>query len=186
MTAIRLPRWDRLTQLLALLCLGLGALIAVEITDSPSPGSLVDAGARPRAVKAAHDDASFSLPPPSTFTEVVTRPLFSDTRRPSAFAAATPDAHPTFVLVGTVLSSHARDALIRHGQPAKVDHVAEGQAIDGWTVDSIQSDRVIFTNAGERIEVTAKAATIANAPPRRGSGPSSSNLSSVPKPTTKE
>jgi hypothetical protein len=190
MTAPRLPRWHRLTRLLAALCLGLSAVIAIEIAGTPSAGRstpLDGPGQRPRAARAPHDDTSFSLPPVSTFNEVAARPLFSDTRRPSAFAAATADARPTFVLVGTVLSSQARDALIRHGQPAQVDHVAEGQTIDGWTVGSILPDRVIFTNAGARLEVTAKdATTIANAPPRRGRTSSSSNLSSVPAPTNKE
>jgi hypothetical protein len=187
---MRLPQWHRLTRLLAVLCLGLGAVIAIEMSASPSsdePAPQESAGAHPRVAKAAHDDASFVLPPASTFSEVVARPLFSDTRRPSAFAAAAADAHPAFVLVGTVLSSQARDALIRHGQPARVDHVAEGQTIDGWTVDSIQADRVIFTNAGARLEVSAKdATTIANAPARRPNSSPSNNLTSVPERPSKE
>lgn len=187
MTAVRLLRRHGLTRLLAVLCLGLGAVIAIEITDRPSTAPLEDPGVHPRAAKAARDDATFVLPPASTFSEIVARPLFSDTRRPSAFAASTPDAHPSFVLVGTILSSQARDALIRHGQPARVDHVAEGQTIDGWTVDSILADRVIFTNAGARLEVSAKeATTIANAPPRRTNSSPSNNLTSVPKPASKE
>ncbi len=182
MTALHVP----LTRLLAALCTGLGALIAVEIADRPSPAPLQSPSASPRASKAAHDDAGFVLPPASAFSDVVARPLFSDTRRPSTVATATPDARPTFVLVGTVLSSEARDALIRHGQPARVDHVAEGQTIDGWTVDSILPDRVVFTKAGGRLEVSAKeATTIANSP-RRGGSSSSNNLTSVPEPASKE
>jgi hypothetical protein len=181
-TALHRP----LTRLLAALCAGLGALVAIEIAEGPGTAPLPPPNAGPRPTKAAPDDAGFALPPASTFSDVVARPLFSDTRRPSSVATAAPDAHPTFVLVGTVLSSEARDALIRHGQPARVDHVAEGQTIDGWTVDSILPDRVVFTNAGARIEVSAKdATTIANAP-RRGSSSSTNNLTSVPEPTSKE
>ncbi|MBV8534030.1 MAG: hypothetical protein JO128_00475 [Alphaproteobacteria bacterium] len=187
MTAMGLPHGHRLSRLLAVLCLALGAVIATEIADSPSTAPPTASDTRPRAAKAAPDDASFTLPPVSTFSEVVARPLFSDTRRPSTFAAASPDARPTFVLVGTVLSSQARDALIRHGQPARVDHVAEGQTLDGWTVDSILPDRVIFANAGTRLEVSAKeATTIAAAPEHRRNSSPSNNLTSVPEPPSKE
>lgn len=190
MTALRLPHLRRPTRLLAALCLALVAVVAVELTAShPSPLPPDTSAARPHAQAILRDAASFSLPPASTFDEIVTRPLFSDTRRPSAFSTASADAHPNFVLVGTVLSSTTRDALIRHGQQARVDHVSEGQSLDGWTVQSIQPDRVIFANAGASLEVTAKNASIAAAPPRRHHGADeqpASNLSSVPNSANKE
>lgn len=190
MTTLRLPHLRRLTRVLAALCLAFVAVIAVELAAGGSSPLPPDPSPTRTRAAAPKETAGFSLPPASSYDEIVTRPLFSDTRRPSAFSTASADAHPNFVLVGTVLSSTSRDALIRHGQPARVDHVAEGQTLDGWTVQSIEPDRVIFANAGANLEVTAKNASIAAAPPRerRGAGEREqpSNLTSVPNPANKE
>jgi type II secretory pathway component PulC len=171
---------------LALLCLGLSVIVAAELIDAPARTAFVAAGKlRPMSAPSS-DTGRVSMPPRSTYDEVVARPLFSDARRPSAFSAAAADANPAFVLVGTVLSRQERSALIRHGQPARVDHVVEGQSIDGWTVHSIASDRVVFTNAGASLTVSAKGATHTTAHPapsqRRPDGP----LSIVPSPLTKD
>ena len=184
MSAWRLSRLGRAPRLLALTCLGLAAVVAVELTDAPAAPPTIGSATVGPATPPAREVESFSMPPRSIYDDVLARPLFSDTRRPSAFAA-TAAQHPTFLLVGTVVSQQERSALIRHGQPAHVDHVAEGQSLDGWTVSSIRPDRVVLTNAGARLAVTAKGETSVTAHPepmRHPSGP----LSSVPSPPSKD
>ncbi len=196
MTALLSPGPRRAMRLLGLLCLGLGAVIALELSgDRGAPPA--PAGGAPGKARRPGADAGFAMPPASTFAEIVARPLFSDTRRPSADIGAQAEARPDFVLVGTILSRETRDALVRHGRPARVDHVAQGQSLDGWTVHSILSDRVIFTRADARLEVKAKDGPVLAVQPRGGAvretarvdaspAPAGSNLTSVPSSRMKE
>lgn len=179
MIALGWPRPRRLTHLLAFACVGLAGIVALELTAAPGMPPSDQPPTHPPATAAGSDTVRFAMPPADSYAEIETRPLFSNTRRPSAFAAATAQAHPNFVLVGTILSHDERDALIKHGQPARVDHVTEGQAVDGWTVDSILPDRVIFTNAGARLEVKAKESDAA--PASRGrKQPNTADASAAP------
>ena len=149
---------QRSTHLLALLCLALCGVIAAELTGGENAPVTKSAGpARPPAATDRYADPRFALPPAATYAAIEARPLFSDTRRPAAGIAAAPEARAHFLLVGTIISKHGRVALIRHGQPARVDHVAEGQSLDGWTIRSILPDRVVFGRGQARLELKEKA-----------------------------
>jgi hypothetical protein len=145
--------------LLLLLCLGLAGLIYVEL-DQPSIDSIAKASpAPPRDPATASRDApAFTMPPIRAYTEVLERPLFSETRRPSVDSPAAPvdPRSSAFNLVGTIISANERHALIEHGQPPHLERVSEGQDIDGWAVESIRNDRVILTRAEAKLEVKVK------------------------------
>ena len=170
---MRRPRRTGLlgTGLLALLCAGLAIAIFWEL-EPP----LADPGARAAASheqKAADPAAElrFVMPPLRDFGEVLARPVFSETRRPPAPEAAAAGTTAPFALVGVVLSANERHALVEHGQPARIDRVAEGQELDGWTLAAVQLDRVVLRRGDSRVEVKAKDwAPAAASLPRRTAG----------------
>lgn len=154
---MRIPHLAQDRQLLSVvgLCIGLLGLIYGELASTPTAVVQVSPPApKPEAETGA--PPVFNPPPPSDYADALARPLFSSSRRPPSAEPAAVDAHPDFVLVGIVLSDRDAHALIQHGQPSHVDRVIEGQALDGWTVDAILPDRVVFRRADAQIEVKAK------------------------------
>lgn len=152
------PRRLPLAPLLPLaLCLALGGVIYVELDQPPIDASATAAPApRSEATGTSRDNPGFAMPPLRGYAEVVERPLFSETRRPSVEAAPVDPRSSAFNLVGIVISAQQRHALIEHGQPPRLEHATEGQEIDGWTVESIQRDRVVLQRGDLRLEVKAK------------------------------
>jgi hypothetical protein len=124
------------------------AVIAAEWVllsrDPPIPAA---SGALPP--QASAQAPLISLPPAASFAEITQRPLFNQARRPEP-----PDlgrqgpatGRPNLTLLGIVMSGNTHYALIRHGNPAKVESLAEGQAIDGWQIQTIGKDRVSLTS----------------------------------------
>lgn len=159
MSALRPSRHQLVPFVLLLLCLGLAGLIYIEL-DQPSIDSIATAAIAPsrEPAAAARDAPGFSMPPVRAYTEILERPLFSETRRPAVDNPAAPvDPRSTaFNLVGTIITAHERRALIEHGQPPHLERVSEGQDIEGWAVESIRSDRVVLTRADARLEVKVK------------------------------
>jgi hypothetical protein len=137
--------------LLVALCLVLGGIITVEWRDwqrSTIPLALSQAGG-----STAPGPPNFVMPALSTYGEVVSRPLFSPTRRPSEDAPAA-TAPTSMRLVAIVIAPRrGPHALIRHGTPPKLDRVVEGQTIDNWTVETIKFDRVVLRSSDGPLEL---------------------------------
>ena len=99
----------------------------------------------------------------SIVTEILERPLFSVSRQgvdkhDSASAAAAPPPPPQLPgrLAGISIRPGSRQALFEN-QGQKAVAVSEGQEIDGWTVASVQPDRVVLRSAsGEQVMTPAK------------------------------
>lgn len=95
----------------------------------------------------------------AAYKVVVERPLFTTSRRPPAppetrpAAPHTPVPPPDVVVVGIVAGPSVRVALIREKKATILQHVAEGDLIDGWTIDTIQPHRVVLRQHGETHEV---------------------------------
>jgi len=142
---------------LVLLLTGLCVLLAMVIwretggadTASAPPSTIAQAmppaAAPPPAAKSAP-----ALPPMSAYAEVTERPLFSPSRQPAPPEAAQEDLgnSSAFTLLGIVISEGERMALIEHGKPGVVARLKEGQAVEGWRVQTIEADRVILEHAG--------------------------------------
>jgi hypothetical protein len=96
----------------------------------------------------------------SEYSEVVERPLFYPTRRALPPLPTEENGSTNLTLIGTVMSGASRHALIRHKQGSRVERVIEGQDIGGWTVESIQGDRVLLRQRDTRLslKVSARAA----------------------------
>jgi hypothetical protein len=46
--------------------------------------------------------------------------------------------------------------LVEYGQPPRVARVVVGQELEGWTLDAIHLNRIIFRRGEARLEVKAK------------------------------
>jgi hypothetical protein len=93
------------------------------------------------------------------YREVLDRPLFSPTRRPSetAPAPAGGDESGMPVLQGTVVSPGRKFALFAGGPETPAHRVAEGETIGRWTVAKIAAARVILKGEdGAPVELTLK------------------------------
>ncbi len=128
------------------------------IAPSPAEG--------PRDVTAAPSDVApqATLPPRDELYETLARPLFTASRRPpepdpprqdqpddeSSIAAGPDELH----LVGMMRDGKTRNrALIRaSGQPIAV-WVDEGQDVEGWTLQSVERDRVVVRRNAQTAEL---------------------------------
>lgn len=162
--------WRRLVPALSLIavCLSLAAVITLEWLnwqDSAIPPEL------PRA-KTSTPSAPPNFTPPvlSTYAEVLSRHLFSPTRRPEEEAHAPEAVSTSMTLVAILISPRGPHALVRHGTPPQLDRVVEGQTIDGWTAEAIKFDRVVFRRGADSLELvpasTAPPASPATPPVR--------------------
>jgi hypothetical protein len=160
-------RMQRITIVaLALICLGLAAILDLE-WQAPLAADGLPATPDAKAARIADESPPprFSLPPIENFAAVTARPLFIQDRRPVAESASgSVGPWSSLTLAGIVIAPGSREALIRHGTPATVVHLREGQTVDGWTLRSILSDRVVLSNGAERHELRLFVPT---APPSR-------------------
>ena len=138
--------------LFLVLCGGLGWVIYVEAQQPMESPAAPEP--RQTAVHSRSQDPTFSMAPLNTYAEVVSRPLFSPSRRPPA-AASSGDRPSAFTLIGIIISAEDRHALLAHGTPPRVERVTEGQNLDGWTVKSIEDSRVVLAQGDNEIEVKA-------------------------------
>jgi hypothetical protein len=142
-----------------LLCVAAALLVYAAVSNPVvpprrAPASPPSAAAAPPSVEVAQ----FAAPPLTTLTESVERPLFSAGRRPlapdqPAAAAATPIKKGEFVLVGVSIRTDRRDALLRRNSTGTLAWVGEGDKLEGWTVKTVQPDRVTLEQGSEREEL---------------------------------
>ena len=139
------------------LSLSLAAIIAVEIFSPIS-----DVAALPRPAAESRQLPGDLMGPPfyadKLIAEILARPLFTPGRHPpEAQADAAPEEaekKPPELqsrLAGVMIRPDESEALFaRDGE--KPVAVGEGDEIDGWTVDTIEADRVVLTSDfGEKI-----------------------------------
>lgn len=85
------------------------------------------------------------------FAALGERPPFSATRR--SIRSATDDSAALVLgryrLSGVVVAPSARSVILS-GLDSRSRIVAEGETIDGWTVDEITAEKVVFTSDGRR------------------------------------
>ena len=134
--------------LLAILCAGLAGIAVAELTGSDAAAPEPAAPRAPASARgeAAAPNAGFSLPALNSFASVGERPLFSPVRRPAARSADNSGAWSSFALAGIIITPQSREALVSHGKPPTIAHLTEGQTIDGWTVNAIYPDHVVFSD----------------------------------------
>jgi hypothetical protein len=92
------------------------------------------------------------VPPLAAYAPVVERPLFSPSRRPPVAAAPSPAVAPArggeLTLRGVVLSPHKRIALIETEGAREPRWLAEGETLQGWTVEEVHAGHIVLSDAG--------------------------------------
>ena len=148
------PHRRLVTLLLTLLCCGLSVAIYFAARKPMTPASVAVAAPTATAPAPTPDSGPvFAMPPLSAYADVLARPLFSETRRRPAIISVRDDKPADFTLVGIVISPTERHALLSHGTPAQLEHVVEGQSVDGWTVTAIEPSRVVLAQGGREAEI---------------------------------
>ncbi len=152
-------------------CAGL-AWFNVQQLRAPPPGPVAVAGSAPAPLPELPAEVRFDMAPVETFSAVVERPLFSPTRRPPPQGTATiesPEPELDVTLVGVIISAAGRIAIVKAKGASQFARVSAGDSFQGWTLDSIEPDRVSFRR-GEievHIELTYEEPPPVQKPQRR-------------------
>lgn len=148
----------RLSLLLLLLCLAAGAALVFEYRRGPEPGlaapseeSPVEATSEGTSGARASSANLIEMPSLASLSETVERPLFLPSRRP---VAAVENAAPATVakdisglaVVGVVMASEERMAILKHPDQQRALRVVEGDMVDGWLVEQVLATGVVLKN----------------------------------------
>jgi hypothetical protein len=150
----------------ALLALGLVYQIAAPLPDIDPPRLPL----KPRTQQIAAV-VPVSTPPPETFAEIGTRPLFSPNRRGAAAPAASGTATlqpPDVTLVGIMIDSRDRIAMLRTPSAPLATAFHLGATVSGWQLSEIAPDRIVLSAGPARDEIRLdanKAPSKAPSPP---------------------
>lgn len=140
---------------LLLLGLTLSAVVAVRLTAPVSENDDPWAAPETAATRSTADAASASaLGGADPVRDILDRPLFHPRRRLSSalgtLRGPPPLAEPAARLVGVMIGKDGREALFTEADN-RVTIVRQGNALQGWMVQTIEPDRVILTSAqGQR------------------------------------
>ncbi|HEV8014427.1 MAG TPA: hypothetical protein VGP48_02780 [Stellaceae bacterium] len=118
--------------------------------------------------------AAPSPPGIDAYAEIAARPLFEPSRRPAPpdqAPSGPPPARPSVVVLGIALTGGTRYALVRHGNPPKVEQFTEGQNIDGWQIQAITGDHVTLHSGADTADFALGG---------RGGGPAPAAPNAVP------
>jgi hypothetical protein len=137
----------------SLLVLGLAIGAAASLLPA---GTLPQPRAAPAPVAPANPEPGPAAPPPGTaYAAIVEHPLFDPTRTAYvAPKAPEPPAMPAlsplreYTLLGIVIGSGARIAVLKPPANGKTVIAAEGQAVDGWVLRRITPEGLRFENGG--------------------------------------
>jgi hypothetical protein len=154
---------------LALMGVGLGALLAFQWRDwpPPPPGSqpVGDVPAVPGGAARPEPDPLARLTPPEPREElaaVTDRPLFRPQRKPPEPEEQEPEAAPEpeeatdlagFDLSAVVLTPGVTSAWVKTPGGMGLERLRLGDDLAGWAVKEIQADRLVLERQGERNEL---------------------------------
>ncbi len=130
-------------------CLSLGYVVHDELGRGPGLAPAPLDAALPEKIAPAPERAVPPTTPIEAFSETLARPLFHASRKPAPkLATATPEApaadSPVLMLVGVVIVPEGRSALIRMPNSAELVEVSVGERIEGWRLESIETDRIVL------------------------------------------
>lgn len=165
--------------MLAALCGTLGAASAYEMF-APPPSYAIPAAHVQGLVAVGPPAAGFMPPPASAFASVAERPLFDPARKkyvPPPSAAADKAAPPlplNLSLIGVIIDSERRLALMKSSETALAMSYAVGDQIDGWQIAEVDPDRVVLKagTAEDAIRMDANKAPAAQTAPSAMATPS--------------
>jgi len=103
--------------------------------------------------------AEYSLPPmEKSYNAMLTRPLFSPGRRPTASASGTvlPSTmrKGQFTLLGVIITGDRKIAMLRENATSKVSNVEQGSEINGMQLEKLEPEKATLKQGEEREELT--------------------------------
>ena len=119
----------------------------------------------PAARRSGEPAVEPAAPRKADFPAIAAHPLFYPTRKPwipppppappppPPAPVAAPSSLTSYTLVGVVISDSMRSALVK-AQANKVMTLSEGQEFEGWTLQSITPERLLFTAGDATYEMT--------------------------------
>jgi general secretion pathway protein N len=132
----------------------LAALLAFEVLEGPFFVPEAPPSGQPQRALAATGALPVEAADLSAFGEIVARPLFSPTRRPPPVreqtATATVAQPETFALIGVIISTEGRMALLRTIATDEVQRAVEGQSVGGWEVGAINPTHVVLQRGKDK------------------------------------
>jgi hypothetical protein len=162
-----------LPSLLAAVALVMAGIIYAEIRARPTVES--ETPSNPAATEgrtASHLPRRQTMPERTRFVTIVSRPLFSASRRPRSEEPPVVNA-PTldFSLSGIVTATGEPLALIKPDAGGDTVRVKQGQEVFGWTVSRIEADRIQVQHDGMESELLLDFAAPAPPPPEIPNAP---------------
>jgi hypothetical protein len=137
---------------LALVAAGCAAALDQQLGEPAERPLAAATPAVPTLSLPALEEPALVVPPLAAYAPVVERPLFSPTRRPPVAAAPSPAVAPArggeLTLRGVVLSPHKRIALIETEGAPEPRWLAEGETLQGWTVEEVHAGHIVLSDAG--------------------------------------
>ena len=165
---------NRVSGILLLTLVGLGAIVATEIREGiPSADRAVGSASKqkPQAAPAAWSFQP-TLPTLESLSETTSRPLFLAARRPpEGEPEPEPEAprpagrDPSFSISAIIITDDEHAVLMEHPETGTINRLKEGEAVDGWTLEQVAPDRAVFTKDGQTKEATLR--VFGPAPPQR-------------------
>ncbi len=144
----------------ALVCMGLGAVLYLEL-QRPADPATVPVSALASDAPAATDaevQVLFDLPPIDAFSEIADRPVFSPNRRPPDYFGEEDDEvfepepvrrQDLDVTVVGIITGPRAVALLQPDSGDRLVPLAEGQTLSGWTLTAIEPFRLVFQRDGD-------------------------------------
>ncbi len=155
--------------LLCLLCMALVGIVHLELSRGADElGPTTAQGTPASQVKPSSlEPASFAMAGIDSYREVLERPVFLQSRRPPPEERRGTVIQPSsLVLVGLIIAPDGQRALIQYGEPPRLQRVMVGQAIEGWSVESILADRIVVRHGDAEEELKLKLKGAPRMPPR--------------------
>ncbi len=145
-----------------LLCgiLFLSAVVSYQILMFDAEVKVRAHGAAAGAPATDEPEPKFEFPLLSEFSEFIERPLFNTTRRPiqaqedSTGKQIDKTSAGDFDLSGVSVAQGLKVALIKTRNDRKYHRLTEGDALKGWTIESIRVDNILVSDGGKEITLT--------------------------------
>lgn len=137
-----------ITVLLAMFCLAMAVVLALEWLNPPSRDKNFGVTPPPSQEPVLDIDASAILEVPllSRYSEIVERPLFLSSRRPSeepeVIEPEIAQEEPQFTLLGVLLTPERVTALLKLGENGNIVRLALGETVKGWKLTTARANGI--------------------------------------------
>ena len=189
---------SKLTVSLFVACGALGVVVGHEVSDEANVALEITAENKPLASIAI---PSFEVAGLETYSDVVQRPLFTESRRPpkprpvaKMLPKPEPELLPTpvavkpqtggFRLAGVSIGENKTVALLKPVDGGQVWRLSEGDKVEGWTLQAIGADSVTLFRNGVEDTISLRDNVLSDAD--RGRLIRSANLRTSQRPTVAE